>query len=179
MSRPAAEKTYVIFFTARSGSSWLQSILARTGRLGDPAESFNSGRIEGLASRRGVTTITEYVDVLRRVRNRGGVFGVEVVYPHIVVAFGDAATFLRHFPGASFIWLMREDIVEQAVSLNKKNQTKVGHNRDLDPEVLSEIDTSFVYDPDGIENWVKRIFSVEKKTERLFRHFALDPLRIS
>jgi hypothetical protein len=45
-----ADKCYRIFFTARSGSSWLTSVLSATNRLGFPEEFLNPNFVRSVAS---------------------------------------------------------------------------------------------------------------------------------
>ena len=78
MLAPRAERSYVIHFTPRSGSSWLTDVLGQTNVFGLPDEYFNPSFIPRNATAFGATNLDEYIEVLHRRRGakaKGGIFG--------------------------------------------------------------------------------------------------------
>lgn len=179
MQRPAAELRYVIYFTPRTGSSWLTDIAKRTGRLSEPGECFNPGFVPGIARAFHTSDLNSYIEALLRRRNTDGVFGCQLTHFQLTKVFGAEKRFLAYFGSAPCFWLTREDIILQAVSLAKKQQTKIGHRPMADAERLQAADQEFSYDPASIKKWLTHIRKLEIRTEAMFQKYRLKPLRLS
>lgn len=179
MQRPAARLRYVIYFTPRTGSSWLTDVATRTGRLSQPGECFNPHFVPAIARRLHAADLDGYVEALVRQRNTHGVFGCQLTYFQLQKTFGSEARFLRHFGTAPCFWLIREDIVLQAVSLAKKQQTKIAHRPAAGAEQRRAAERAFVYDAAEIRRWIKHIRAAETRTEAMIRTHRLAPLRLS
>lgn len=174
-----AEKTYAIYFTARSGSSWLTDIAKQTGRLSDPGECFNPGFVPRMSKALNASNMDQYLEVLRRRRNTHGVFGFEATFYQIRVTFGSVAAFMEHFQSAPCFWLIRQDIVQQAVSLYKMDVTQVSHKAHSDTESRAAAEAKFVYDREKIKYWVRHLLNKEIGSEAMFKEYGLTPLRLS
>jgi len=175
--RPAASLDYVIHFTPRSGSSRLTEILAATGRLSAANEAFNPGFVPRMAQALNAADLEDYIAALRRRFNTGGVYGVEVTAHQINALFGSFEAFHAHFPTARNFWLIREDIVAQAISLAKMVSTKVAHNTGA--AASEEADRAFAYDRRLIRHWLDHIRKAETECESWFARHQLVPLRMS
>lgn len=179
MRLPPAELQYVIYFTPRSGSSWLTDIAMRTGRLGDPGECFNPHFIPNMSKAYHVGDMDSYIKALVRRRNVGGVFGCQVTHFQITRSFGSEEKFMKYFADIPCVWLIREDIVQQAVSLAKLQSFRIGHRTMAGEEKLAEVDRKFVYDEAQIRKWVGHLRKLEIRTETMFQRRGLTPLRMS
>ena len=179
MARPAPTLDYVIYFTPRSGSSRITDIARKTGRLSLPGECFHPANVPGMARKLGARSLSEYVDVIRRLRNENGVFGCEVTSGMILRTFGSAQAFTAYFGAAPCFWLIREDVVAQAISMSKLKQTRVGHAAHSDAAERAAAEDRFRYDPGDIKRWVHHVLKLERETEDIFQQFSLSPLRIS
>lgn len=179
MRRPAADKLFVILFTARSGSSWLTDIARASGRLSYPDECFNPGFLPTMSRALSSATMADYIAALTRRRNTQGVYGCQLTYHHLRAAFHDEAEFLSYFRGAAFFWLMREDFVLQAVSLYKMVKTSVGHAPHADAATRAKADAAFVYDGSGIAHWLNHNLVAERATAAMVARHGLAPLRMS
>jgi hypothetical protein len=74
-----AERCYLIVFTARSGSTWLTSLLSGTNQLGFPEEYLNPQFIYNVCSAMNSRTQANLLGMLiRRRKTANGVFGMEV-----------------------------------------------------------------------------------------------------
>lgn len=180
MRRIGARKTYRIFFTPRSGSSWLTDVVTRTRRLGKPEEWFNPNFVPRVAQSLNADNLTNYVKMLKRKQAAGGLFGFEITYYQMLTTFGSEAAFLAHFPpDVPSFFLMREDIVLQAVSLAKSVATSIYHSVDAAVEDIGRADRDFQYDAGTIEYWLAHILDQECRFERFFAASGIAPLRIS
>ena len=112
--RPAKE--YVILFVARSGSSHLTDLLTSAG-VGVPREWLNPAFLSGQAEAFGASDFASYFTRMRSRFTRNGIFGHEMT-----LGFYEAFSrevrleewFNFHGPA---VFLFREDIIAQAVSL--------------------------------------------------------------
>ena len=170
--------TYCILFTPRSGSSRVTDILARTGRLGTPREFFNPAALPQIAEKFNATSLPEYVDRLGRVRTHKGVFGFQVTYEHLITVFRTEEAFRQAFASARFFWLVRRDIVAQAVSGSRMVQTELRHLERPDPSRVAEAEARFRYRPLDIRFRIQRLAWMEKRTERFLERFGIVPVRL-
>ena len=179
MSREPADTRYVIFFTPRSGSSRLTDLLTRTGRMGRPDEVFNPDFTSGIATAYSARNMRELVALILRGHTTGRVFGCEVTYVHLFFAFWSGRRFLKAIDPTSTAWLIREDIVAQAVSISRMIQTDVSHSVEGDGEDHRATDDRFYYHPKQIKSAIARIRWMESQTEKMIARHRLQPLRLS
>lgn len=179
MSLPEPRIDYAIFFTPRSGSSRLTEILSLSKGLGRPSEFFNPGALPRYVKACKVRNLDEYVPVLRRIRSSPGVFGFEITYPHLVSIFGREERFHAAFPGMHHLWLIREDIVAQAVSVSRMVQTNLRHLKEPDPETVASADARFRYNSSDFKERIRRLVWTEERTEVYFARYGINPLRLS
>lgn len=172
------ERRYVIFFTPRSGSSWLGDLIEKTGRFGDPGEPFNPAMVPKIAKHLHATDMAAYVDTLLRARNHEGVFGCEITFRHIHNCFGDMGGMLRLLQPTAFFWLLREDLVAQAVSLSRRQQTQVAHSSISDDAAQASAEGCFTYDPKTIRRAIDSLCWQEERMDELFDSHGLEPLRL-
>lgn len=174
-----ARLKYLIWFTPRSGSSWLTDIAKETGRLSMPGEIFNPNFMPVMTRKMHAANMDQYIQILIRRRNTGGVFGGELTWYHLDRCFRDAEDFMRHFDGSPAIWLIREDIVLQAVSVVKMQQTEIAHSTEAPESARAEAEARFRYDARGIARFVRHIHRAETECEKIFAEYGIKPLRMS
>jgi len=181
MRKKAAARSYGILFTPRSGSSWLTDVLDSSNMLGRPKEWFNPNFVPDITRALNARSLDDYLAMLRRKQKRGGYFAFEATIFHIRAIFGSERVFLAHFPPADvpFFYLIREDIVAQAVSLAKAVGTGVFHSVQQGAEEVERRETNFAYDADQIAHWLDHIHRQERECEALFRAEGLAPHRMS
>jgi len=179
MSLPWPERRYVVFFTPRSGSSWLGDLIAKTGYLGNPGEPFNPAMVPNIADRLGATDMDTYADTLLRTRNKNGVFGCEITFRQIYNCFGHMGEMLRGLQPTAFFWLLREDLVAQAVSLSRRQQTQVAHSSMVDEVAHENAESRFIYDPASIRRSIDSLCWQEERMEELFSAHGIKPFRLS
>ena len=177
LARPAATIRYAMHFTPRSGSSWVGDIATQTKKLSQLGEPFTPPHVSIMAPRLNATGLDSFVDKLTRVRNTGGVFGFQITLGDIKVTFGGPHAYMKFFQNDPTFWLIREDIVLQAISLLKKAQTRIGHSTQLQAD--QGRDTAAQYDAKDIMRFVKHIEHYEQGTEAMFKRYKVTPLRLS
>lgn len=180
MKKPEWPVLFAIFFTPRSGSSWLTDTLLQARGLGFPQEWFNPNFVAKNASALNASTMEEYIALLRRRHPGLGGFSFEITAGHIDRSFGGARSYLGHFPGGlpSF-YLRREDMALQAVSLAKAVQSNVFHSPYSSDEDRDRADTTVEYDGAAIAKWFLHILHQEQALEEMFVQHGISPLRLS
>lgn len=179
LKRPAAQTRYVIYFTPRSGSSWLTDILSQTQRLSKANEAFNPNFMPNIARVCNASNLEQYINVMVRRHNHQGVYGFEITMHQLNAVFPDHDMFIEHFGAGPCFWLIRRDIVAQAISLAKMVTTKVAHTSHATDAERAASDAAFPYDARLIRKWLKHILAAEQENETLFANYGLTPLRMS
>lgn len=177
-ARPLPKARYIIHFTPRSGSSWLTEVLTAARTLGRPNEWFNPSFMPNIANVVQANTLDDYVDAVQRQGTTRGLFGAEVTAHQVFAVFGSYAKFHQHFADARDFWLIRKDIVLQAVSLYKMVSTGVSHRPANSSETVQTADARFEYSAREIERWLRHIWAAEIENERYFREFGRRPIRL-
>lgn len=162
---PRATQIYGILFTPRTGSSRLTEILKQTGALGQPGECFNPLFVPKIARTYNADGPERYVDALLRHRASGPVFGFEATIDQIDDTFGSVDAFAGLVNPDRLVWLIREDIVAQAVSISRMVQTRVGHDTGLSGHERTTTDVAFHYDARHIGHRAEAVRWRERRTE--------------
>lgn len=178
LSQPAADLRFAIYFTPRSGSSWLTDILSQTKRLGVANEAFNPNFIPNIARACNASNLEQYINVLIRRHNHNGVYSFEITMHQLEAVFRRQDLFLKYFGDGPSFWLIRRDIVAQAISLAKMVSTNVAHTAHASEEERRASDKKFNYDANLIRRWLVHILNAERKNEKFFARNRLAPLRM-
>ncbi|MBJ9685250.1 MULTISPECIES: Stf0 family sulfotransferase [Burkholderia] len=178
-------RPYVIFIIARSGSTWLTDMAAKSGRLGVPQEWFNEDWIQTDELALGcrppkaleVTDVDEYI--LRTVEltaSDGGCFGVQLSpsqTSNVCRMLEDVAHACEVF---SHFYLRRKNIVRQAISLYRSVRSGVFHSYQTDKEARKRFG-EIQYDEGSIKNWCQHLVEGEIYFERVFSENHIQPER--
>jgi trehalose 2-sulfotransferase len=121
-------KSYIIASSYRSGSTFVCSLLWRSGVLGAPAEYLNVGARrmsrDVMMNRLGAATPESYFAKLLQCRtSSNGVFGMKVHFPHFEAALGWYPSMRDILSPTTFIYVDRKDALAQAISMAKALQT--------------------------------------------------------
>ena len=138
------EKTYIVFSSGRTGSTWLALGLYKLG-LGVPMEYFNITQRRGFAERLNIPEtfhnhedLAQYVqEILSRRTTKNGVFGTSIHMYQWMTLFESVPNNLKQqarvdwlvqalqnaFPNPYFIFLYRNDLLMQAISMSIARQT--------------------------------------------------------
>ena len=152
------EKEFVIWFTARTGSTWLASLLFSAG-FPKPAEYFHPNKILRRAAYLGINNWGDYVNSIKQKRTRSGVFGHEMTFQFwdMLKNEGDALLDLD-FSGPSVV-LFRENIVLQAISIYLAVTTGKWHR--YEGTKRSESMALAAYDEKKIRSYIEYIHNLE------------------
>ena len=171
------QKDYYIFFVPRSGSTLLTELLQKTGVLGNPQEWLNKDYFHLVEEKYGYDTshLEQYLQTVReKQRTENQVFGIEIA-PHQLSFLEQPDHFWSYFSKeGKFIFLRREKIIEQAISLYKSKKTNIwlvrGKLTDI-PEVE--------YDSACLADALRVVVREEINIIEFLRENKLDPLIIS
>ncbi|MGC5309713.1 Stf0 family sulfotransferase [Micromonospora zamorensis] len=189
--------SYLICATPRTGSSLLLGLLESTGVAGHPQAYFRSPDeplwVDRWQIRRTAEGDFDYVDYVRAAlatgRTGNGVFGAKLMwgtldevvdklagtYPDL--AGNDIALLSRAFGRTRFVFLRRDDVVAQAVSWLRAEQTArwfVGGNGEIGGDAGNGQAPRF--DPDGITHLVETIREHNAAWESWFAAWGVQPL---
>lgn len=127
---------YVLCTTPRCGSHFLGHMLHQTGDFGYPLEYLNPGNWQVWRQRAAAAGFAKPLDYIKSIRTGpNGVFGIKLHHEHLEL-------FLEQEPDPlsyHFIHLTRQDIVRQAVSFAKAQQTNSWIS-DMEPTVTARYD---------------------------------------
>lgn len=179
VKRPLPRHRFVVYFTPRSGSSWLTDVLGQTRSMGCCNEVFNPGFMPNIASACNASNIHEYIEAIQRRLVTNDAFSFEITFHQLRAIFPGEQVFLRNFRDCPSFWLVREDIVEQAVSLAKMVTTSVAHSPSASADDRVKSDTKFEYNPNLITKWLRHILAAERDNEDFFERTGIEPLRMS
>ena len=176
---PRAERSYGIMFTPRSGSSYLAEVLAQTGQLGQPGEVFNPDFVPKIATAYNASNVAQYCAMLWIKRQKYGLIGFEITPDQMLACFSSERHFMTLCVPGHWLWLIREDIVAQAVSSSRMIQTRIAHDRSAGLAELASADKNFVYDAPTIRRRIATLRWREIQAERFFARWNIRPLRMS
>jgi len=166
---------YVICVTPRSGSTFLTHLLKENNSYGNPDEWLNYDSIGAIISEEGIVNFDQYLNFLwENYSSEAGVFGVELSYPHF--AFLHEMAPLENVLGENIRWfyLVRENIVAQAISLYVANVTGYFHSY-----MERTDDIKLTYNAQEIIKNINMLVDQEAAFERLFTARGICPVRLS
>jgi len=178
MKKPPARTNYVIYFTPRSGSSWLTDVLVQTKRMSLANEAFNPDFIPNIARSVNASNLDQYVNALKRKHNNHGVYGFQITWHQLNAIFRRHEKLIEYFGTSPAFWLIRRDIVAQAVSLAKMVTTKIAHVPQTTDADRAAAELAFAYDKSLIKHWLLHILAAEKGSEAFFYTHRINPLRL-
>jgi LPS sulfotransferase NodH len=149
-------------------------MLKDTGVLGKPDEWFNPESISVVMRRLKADSFEDYIHkMFERGKTVNNVFGVELTPLHYE-EYLEKKYFKEYFEtDTKYILLMRQDIVAQAISLWKANESKIFHS------VEGDAQNSMKFSEWAIKRWVTHILQHENKMAEILEEKNLRPIRIS
>jgi LPS sulfotransferase NodH len=190
------DRSYRIWFTQRSGSTFLCELLSATGVAGKPGEHFNLMDKSSLCEKYEVNT---YRDLKTQLWETGstanGVFGIKhskhnTAYYQLLeeirglrqienkAAIDEAAIWGDLFPNCRHIYLTRRNKVRQAVSWWKAINDQVWHLREGETHQNEAGFYEKKYDFDALSHLFKETFLKECAIEDYFTKYHIAPLTI-
>jgi LPS sulfotransferase NodH len=159
----------MICATPRSGSNYLSQLLASTGVLGNPREYFNApGRRHYDDPNYPESPDLQVHQILATGRTPNGIYAVKV-HPFQLASLPRNIDPMRDLPHLHYVLLQRRDLIGQAISWSRVQQT--GQHRATD---RSQQDCR--YDADHIRKSLLFLLNQRKKWNRLLRGIKAKPL---
>jgi trehalose 2-sulfotransferase len=176
---------YVIFITARSGSTWLTEMASRSGRLGVPQEWFNETWIqldqEALDCRppklAGTTDINSYIrKTVADYQSQNRIMGLELAFhqTRMLMELLEKPEYV--VPRITFFYLRRRNLIAQAISLYRSAESGFFHSYQQNPTLRKRFD-SVSYSAIQIQRYAKYLVECERQFEDLFQSCSIDPRR--
>ena len=177
--RTKSRINYVICMLPRSGSSMFCSILEATGFLGYPDEYLNPrGAVQMYAARYISGSLREYFDILRRERSTSnGVFGLKITIDDLKPII-DASMIKELLSPVQFIFLERQDLVLQAVSVVIAKQTGIWHRDASGAPLRSQTIGEAKFDESAIIANLDELTRMRANWERFFSLHSISPMRL-
>ncbi|MFG1832046.1 Stf0 family sulfotransferase [Micromonospora chersina] len=187
---------YFLCAVPRTGSSLLCGLLATTGVAGRPEAYFRVPDEPLWAARWGLPAGEwHYRDYVRAAlaagRTGNGVFGAKLMWGtldrvveglaagHPELAGADDALLRRAFGRTAFVHLRRDDVLAQAVSWLRAEQT--GRWTDTAPDAVDAagpVTGEPRYDPDGIDELLRTIAAHQAAWDGWFARYGITPHRV-
>lgn len=162
---------YAICTAPRSGSNFLCQLLASTDALGRPLEYFNG---PGRRFFDDPTYPDDPLEQMHRITTMGatlnGVYGLKV-FAHQHDWISSTTRWTEHLPELGIVFLTRRDLLGQAISWARANQT--GQFRYNQPAMSKPC-----YDPDGIAASLAAIAAEYARWEMYFARNGISPVRL-
>lgn len=179
LNAPNPEYLFVMYFTPRSGSSWVADIASRSKRFGQVTETFNPRHMGRMTKACQAPDLDTYCEIFPRRLQRNGVLGFQVTHHQIARVFGSDQAFLDRYGAVPAFWLIRQDIILQAISLHKMVVTGFAHTPHTNPLERAAAEDAYRYDSEGIRRWLLHILAAEENTDSMFERAGIDPMRMS
>lgn len=160
-----AQRGYVVCTEARSGSSFLRRLLKSTGVLGDPWEQFSTRAVVTRMLRDPAFLAAQ----LERASTTNGVYGLKVFTPHFDMA--RRTRWAERLPNVHFVHLRRHDLLGQALSLVRAQQT-------LQYKATVSAEGAPRYDRRLIADRLTRLAHGHARWESYFARNGIVPLRL-
>jgi LPS sulfotransferase NodH len=152
------KKSLVICSTARSGSTWLDALVASTGVMGNPDEYLQPLAMRRISGIPETATLTErFARAVQLGMTENGIFGVKLLHWEMpkLIAVHDP---VRAFPNPYFVHLTRRDVLGQAISNARALQTGAWQSfreEQAEPQYSAKmIDESIAHLTTGNAKWL-------------------------
>ena len=164
-----ADRGYVICATARSGSTYLCQLLASTGQLGKPIEYFNTRARRKDTDPNYPEEPRAQLDIVRSMgATPNGIYAVKVM-PWQYSRANKKIDVFRDLPNLNFVRLRRRDLLGQAISVARVQQTG--------QFIASQQPRrKAVYDAEGIRSCLLAVQARESAWDRTMLEFGVQPL---
>ena len=174
-----ARKTYCIFITPRSGSTWLANEIAKFEVIGHPNEFFNANEFRNSLRHNPSSDLVDYwANVKSKMMSKTGVIGFQISYFDLQELESDISLLSLMDGERSFIYLNRQNLAAQAVSLYIAYETKTFHAvaNERHPNIAETLIVP--YNGEKIKFWACHILQQEYGIESWIRANDVNVLRI-
>jgi LPS sulfotransferase NodH len=168
---PLADRGYMICATPRSGSNYLCQLLASTGQLGHPLEYFNTAGQRKDTDPKYPKDPRAQIDIVRSMgATPNGIYAVKVL-PLQYQRARKKVDLFHELPNLKFLRLRRRDLLGQAISLSRVEQT--GQIMASDRARRKPI-----YDAQYIRSCIRALQARESIWDQVMIEFGVQPLTV-
>ncbi len=187
--------SYLICATPRTGSTFLCSLLRSTGIAGQPESYFRREDETRWAAQWGILredesfAFSEYLEgTINAGRSENGVFGARIMWGTMTELSGNLAGLYPGVAGSGikllqaafgdvqFLYLKRTDVVAQAISRLRAEQTDLWHVTDDTTTTATAQDAHYDFERIGV--FVREADEHNAAWEAWFREQGIDPHRV-
>ncbi len=168
----AVARTIFLCFTNRCGSAYLASLLSATGRLPRAGEPFNHPFVINRSAKQQLDSFAGYCRQFARGNAKGGIAAAKVGCRQLfmLAKWGYPGGL---FADPRFIFVTRDDLLDQAISFSIADQTRAWTSGD------KPVTDSPEYSREDIANRINGISGENALFERFFALNGIRPLRVS
>ncbi len=175
-------KFYVIGTTPRSGSNMLCDLLSSSRVMGNPSEFLNpKGSLIPLVKKynlfdsQGRVSLSSYLSYMIEQRStENNCFGLKLLFDQldIFIEYDTVKQFLKQ---CNFIWLVRQDVIAQAVSLYIATETDSWKSFEQEKKSRDQVE----YNEEQISYFLDLIIHQNAKWEEFFLTNQIDYLKVT
>ncbi|MCP5049797.1 MAG: hypothetical protein GY940_21695 [bacterium] len=186
-------KSYIICAVQRSGSTLLCEALQNTGLAGNPAEHFILWLRKIKEQDHGLTQKEVFDDFIDQGIGPNQVFGTKMMWSYCKDTItkmkevfqvagnnpSDLQVLREVLPNPKFIFLVRRNVVRQAISLYKTEKTRLHHiMNDEQHQRLEQLNETLIFDPTKISNYHRYVSQHQARWEEFFEENNIRPYRV-
>ena len=184
-------KSYIICTIQRSGSTYLCDLLNSTKLLGFSTEHFVKPFLEDKVARTPEAVGKALREIQERGTTRNGVFGIKIMMSYLDVIKDNLSCmrgleemsivemFNEVFTNPHYIYLERRDVLRQAISNLRSNQTHVTNVRTEEQyKTLQEKNRDISYSRQRLDNILNAIEIQKRKWYKFFEDENIKPYKI-
>ena len=164
-------RSLILCTDERTGSHFLAELLAATGRLGRAYEYFNTEWMQTHYADYPVERLGQLDWAMRLGTTANGVFSVKL-HPWTMDVLAGVIDITRVWPMPCFVHLTRTDLLGQAISLHKAEQTRAYTS-------WSEPQAQPTYDGNRLRRLVHELALRRERWEMYFARNGITPLRLT
>ena len=148
--------TYFVAMAPRSGSSYFMDLLQQTNQLGYPEEYLNTGFVPNISIAVEADNFSDYWVNLVKKRAGKNIFGIKVSFFHLLplIETGLDEILFNH---NKIIFLKRQSLIKQAISLYLANESNVFHTNINHSKDKWDVLNNIPYNNELIKNCIKHI----------------------
>ena len=184
-----ADKFYVICTTPRSGSNLLCNLLESSRVMGHPKEFLNLDSVilpfaqrNNLLNNESQICLDTYLDnVVPKFSSKNNVFGMKLLYDQFE-PYMELNVIREFIHQCKFIWLLRKDVLSQAISMYIANETNewTSFNEQTNQEQENKNRREFVdYNESKINNYLTKLAKLNLNWIEFFSVNQLDYLPVT
>jgi trehalose 2-sulfotransferase len=160
-----------ICFTNRCGSNFLADVLQNTGLFPEAGEFFNLDAVVNFSQRNNITSFDDYCSELARRKAKNKTFISKIGCEQLLM-LSKLGQIPNIFNNSKFIWIRRQDILGQAISLSIASRTKQWTSKQTGNGVTPD------YNKEQIQKIIKNINKINTNFATYFNLFNASYIEV-